>query len=133
MRMNRRGILLGLTSALGAPAIIHSGNLMLVKTMTWGEDRTIWSVLINNRSNYVWRAMPGNEIINSSLGATERIIEVSRYPICDIDRATELAIIRTPGGEIKISSDGPWEAWTEEAKYEGTGTIKLSEARRIVI
>lgn len=29
--MNRRGFLLGLTSALAAPAIVHAGNLMPVK------------------------------------------------------------------------------------------------------
>ena len=33
MIMNRRGILLGLASALAAPAIVHAGNLMPVKAL----------------------------------------------------------------------------------------------------
>lgn len=31
--MNRRGILLGLASALAAPAIVHAGNLMPIKAL----------------------------------------------------------------------------------------------------
>lgn len=33
MMMNRRGILLGLASALAAQAIVHAGNLMPVKAL----------------------------------------------------------------------------------------------------
>lgn len=32
-KLNRRGLLLGLASALAAPAIVHAGNLMPVKTV----------------------------------------------------------------------------------------------------
>lgn len=33
MNMNRRGILLGLASALAAPAIVHAGTLMPIKAI----------------------------------------------------------------------------------------------------
>lgn len=41
MTLNRRGLLLGLASALAAPAIVHAGNLMPVKAMR----RSYWCSL----------------------------------------------------------------------------------------
>ncbi len=41
MMMNRRGILLGLASALAAPAIVHAGNLMPVKALPRGMECVI--------------------------------------------------------------------------------------------
>jgi hypothetical protein len=35
MLISRRGILGGLASMLAAPAIVHAGNLMPVKSVTW--------------------------------------------------------------------------------------------------
>jgi hypothetical protein len=60
MNINRRGLLVGLGSALAAPAIVHAGNLMPVKTM---ENFSIqdaywngggWYVGFNIRADYRW-------------------------------------------------------------------------------
>ena len=50
--LNRRGLLLGLSSALAAPAIVHAGNLMPVKVvpptkvvqyLLWSEEHLLWT------------------------------------------------------------------------------------------
>ncbi len=52
MIMNRRGILLGLASALAAPAIVHAGNLMPVKALK-PEPFTVWIHGIDQFGNKV--------------------------------------------------------------------------------
>lgn len=42
MIMNRRGILLGLASALAAPAIVHAGNLMPIKALIIDAPKPTW-------------------------------------------------------------------------------------------
>lgn len=42
--MNRRGILLGLASALAAPAIVHAGNLMPVKALLVEAPKPSWII-----------------------------------------------------------------------------------------
>lgn len=48
MTLNRRGLLLGLASALAAPAIVHAGNLMPVKAIPFQDPSRVMADLMND-------------------------------------------------------------------------------------
>lgn len=52
--LNRRGLLLGLASALAAPAIVHAGNLMPV--------RAIYPRTIQWAPGITWTELSGHEV-----------------------------------------------------------------------
>jgi hypothetical protein len=60
--IQRRSFLTGLASMLAAPAIVHAGNLMPVKSYELWLD-TLWQVGINSRGSYRWVAAPGSELL----------------------------------------------------------------------
>lgn len=72
--MNRRGILLGLMSALAAPAIAHAGNLMPIKALIIEPVKPTWIIqgidVYGNRVTEVIEAANAGdpEAWNSSYG-----------------------------------------------------------------